>query len=201
VPQPDPNGPSEAVAFCHVEAGDDPKRFYGSHREGVYAATDFGPQPDGQGSNIILSGYKKAIEELADAEPENVMTWWIRGTSALHSPLRRPSSDFMRSYLEILEFRDPVIPLAGCLDPAPLATGEDVREAIWLNWVRTASLPLGIANMVGAGVELLIVPGPSMLDEHLSLIDFPFPILSVREPADVEVAVARVEELRVRTGV
>jgi hypothetical protein len=67
--------------------------------------------------------------------------------------------------------------------------------------VRTASLPYGIANMVSAGVELLVVPGPSMLDEHLGLIDFPFPLLSVREPADIEVAVAKVEELRVRTGV
>lgn len=201
VPQPDPRGPSEAVAFCHVEPGDDPERFYGSHREGIYAATDFGPQPDGQGSNVILSGYKQAIEELAEAEPKNVMTWWIRGTSALHSPLRKPSSDFMKSYLEVIEFRDPVIPLAGCLAPKLLETGDEVRDAIWRNWVQTASLPHGIADMVRIGVDLLVVPGPSMLDEHLGLIDFPFPVLTVREPADVEVAVAKVEELRVRTVV
>jgi len=195
VPQPDPDGPAEAVAFCHVEPGDDPERYYGSHREGVWAATDFGPQPDGAGRNIIISGYKTAIEELAAAEPANVMTWWTRGTSALHSPLRQPSSDYMKSYLADIEFRDPVIPLAGCLTPTLLATGDDVRDAIWRNWVRPASLPYGIAEMVRVGVKLLIAPGPSMLDEHLGLISFPFPVLSVREPSDIEVAVAKVEEL------
>lgn len=115
------------------------------------------------------------------------MTMMKRGTVAGHSPLRRPASDFLRQHLDTLTFHEPRVPLAACLDDRLLTSAADVREAMWSNLVRTASIPTGIGQAVRSGMCLLIFPGPAMAE---GMVRFPMPTLAVREPEDVAAAIA-----------
>jgi [acyl-carrier-protein] S-malonyltransferase len=187
--EPPQDGPAQGIAFCHLAADSDLDRFRGKDRDGIYVAIDFGASPDGRGRNVVLSGYRAALERLA-AEDPNVTIG--AGSTAKHSPLRKPISDFLREHVSKLVFRDPVIPLATCLDDRLLTTAEDVRDAIWQNDSRMASIPAGITQAINAGVQMFLVPGPSTLP---GMVDFRVPVLVVQEPADIETAVTAVNRL------
>jgi [acyl-carrier-protein] S-malonyltransferase len=187
--EPPQDGPAQGIAFCHLAADSDLDRFLGKGRDGIYVAIDFGAPPDGPGRNVVLSGYRAALERLA-AEDPNVKIG--AATTAKHSPLRKPVSDWLREYVSKLAFRDPVIPLATCLDDRLLTTAEEVRDALWQNDSRTASIPAGITQAINAGVQMFLVPGPPILS---GLVDFRVPVLAVREPADIETAVTAVNRL------
>jgi [acyl-carrier-protein] S-malonyltransferase len=180
--------PAQGVALCIEQPGQDRSRFYDG-REGVYLAVDFGRVSDGS-RWAVLTGYREALRELAAAEPEAVMMM-ERGTAAVHSPLRRAASEFVRAHVATLDVGDPLIPLAACLGPKPLTTAEQVREAIWRNLVVTASIPEGLTAAFELGVKVLVVPGPSMAD---NMVQFPVPVVRVKVPDDVEPAVAAVKE-------
>jgi len=181
----------EGVAFCHLDPESDPADYQAPVRAGVHIGVDFGPSPAGAGRNVMLSGYRAALERLAAEDPVHV-TMIGRGSTALHSPLRQASSDFLRAYVAKLPFRDPRIPLAACLDDRVLTTAGEVRDAVWRNQVRTADISLGLRQAVRHGVGLIILPGPSMAE---GLIRFPAPVLPVTRPADVQRAVAAAQGL------
>jgi len=182
---PGPGPEPEGVAFCHLDPGDDPAKFHAPAREGVHIGVDFGPPPDGEGRNVILSGYSSALAKLGEEDPDHVMVM-PRGTAAVHSPLRQQASDFLRAYVGRLTFKDPEIPLAACLDDRVLTTADEVRDAVWRNLVLTAGIPASLEQAVRHGIRLIIMPGPSMAE---GMIKFPVPVLHVAEPADVEKAV------------
>jgi len=184
-------GPNDGSAFCHLDAGTDVQSYIEPRCPGVHLGVDFGLAPDGESRNVILSGRRDALERLAEKEPDRV-TVMPRGTVAGHSPLRRPASDFLREHLDTLTFHEPRVPLAACLDDRLLTTAAEVREAMWSNPVRTASIPTGVGQAIRVGVRLLIIPGSAMLE---GLISFPMPTLVVREPEDVVAAVTAVEQL------
>lgn len=189
IPELPPDEPAQGVALCAVPPERDPDWFYGEHREGIYLAVDFGETLDGS-QWMVLTGYKAALAELAAQEPDSVMMM-ERGTAAVHSPLRRHASEFVREHVSTLEMRDPRIPLAACLGRHTLTTAEEVREAIWRNLVVTAGIPDGLAEMMRLGVKVLVIPGPSMADD---MIKFPVPVVRVKRPDDIEPAVAAIKE-------
>ncbi|ADP82261.1 acyltransferase domain-containing protein [Pseudofrankia inefficax] len=180
--------PAQGVALCIEQPGQDRTRFY-QGRDDVYLAVDFGRVSDGS-RWAVLTGYKAALQELAAQEPEAIMVM-ERGTAAVHSPLRRHASDFVRAHVETLDVKDPLVPLAACLGPHALTTADEVREAIWRNLVVTASIPDGLAATTALGVTVLVVPGPSMAD---NMVEFPVPVVRVKVPGDVAEAVDAVRE-------
>lgn len=185
-----PNTAEQGVAWCIVPPGRDPDSFHVPY-EGVYLGVDFGEMVDGSGRSMVLSGYKAALEKLAAQEPDAVKM--MPGTSAPHSPLRQYWADLLREHVSNLEFHDPEVPLIACLEqPATLTTGEQVREAIWRNGTRTASVAGALGEMKRHGMDLCIVVGPSM-DERV--IKFPVPTVYVKEPADVPKVEDKVREL------
>ncbi|RFS86612.1 ACP S-malonyltransferase [Actinomadura spongiicola] len=191
IPMPVEGEPAQGVAICRIGPDTDTSTVYGDKVDGVYLGLDFGPAPDGLGSWVLLAGYRSALEALAEHQPSVVII--KQGIAAVHSPLRRPAAEFVRSLLDGVRFRDPQVPLTVCLEPRTLTTGEEVRTAVWENLIRTASIPHGFAELDRHGVKLLIVPGPSMADD---MVTFPVPVLRVQRPADVEAAVTKVAELR-----
>jgi len=191
LPEIPPNTAPQGVAWAKVPPGDDASRLYGANREGVYLGVDFGQQPDGTGHTMVLSGYRSALEELAADEPELVKL--MPGTSAPHTPLRDYWSQRLRAFVSTLEFQDPKLPLIACLEkPATLTKAEDVQEEIWRNATRTASVPGAISEMVRHNVRLCVIVGPS-LDENI--IDWPFPAVYVKEPADLPKVMEQVDKL------
>jgi [acyl-carrier-protein] S-malonyltransferase len=189
-PESPPDGPVEGIAFCHLAADSGLDRFLGKERDGIYVAVDFGTPPNGLGRNFVLSGYKSALEGLAAEDPNVKMG---KATTAKHSPIRKPVSDFIREYVSKLTFRDPVIPLSACLDDRLLTTADEVREAICRSDSQLASVPAGITQAINAGTQMFLVLAPSAVE---GIVDFQVPVLTVREPADIETAVTAVNRLR-----
>jgi [acyl-carrier-protein] S-malonyltransferase len=189
IPEPAPDEPVQGTAFCHLDADSGLDRFHGKERDGIYVAVDLGLSPYGSGRNIVLSGYLAALERLA-AEDPNVKLG--AATTATHSPLLKPVSDFLREHVSKLAFRDPVIPLAACLDDHLLTTADQVRDAIWRNDSHAVSVPAGITQAIDAGTQMFLIPGPSAVEV---IIDFRVPVLTVQEPADIETAVTTVNRL------
>lgn len=190
-----PEIPSDAdpqgAAMCRVLPGKDLEAYY---RDGVYLAVDFGVAADGSCRWATLSGDRQALKKLSAEDPENVVMM-PRSTVAGHTPLRQEASDFVREYLSTLEFQDPEVPLAACLEPELLTRADEVRDAIWRNIMTTVSLPYGFAHLQKLGVELLVIPGPPMADE---MINFPVPVVRVNKPGDIEVLKEKMTELGVR---
>lgn len=189
MPEPAPDGPAEGVAFCCLAADSDLDRIYSKEHDGIYVGVDFGVTPDGLCRNVLLSGHREALERLADEDPRVTMG---AGTTAKHSPLRKPVSDFLREYVSTLTFADPAIPLATCQGDRLLTTAEEVCEAIWWNDSHMSSVPSGITQAVNANAQLFLVPGPSTV---AGIIDFTVPVMVVQEPADIETVVAAVNRL------
>jgi [acyl-carrier-protein] S-malonyltransferase len=189
-PEPAPDTPVQGIAFCHLTAESGLDRFLGKEREGVHVAVDFGTPPSGAGRNFVLSGYRSALERLAAEDPSVKLG---KATTAKHSPLRKPVSDFIRQYTSKLAFRDPAMPLASCLDDRLLTTGDEVRDAICRSDSQTVSVPAGITQAINAGTRMFLLLAPSAVE---GIIDFRVPALTVREPADIETAVTAVNRLR-----
>jgi [acyl-carrier-protein] S-malonyltransferase len=188
IPDLPPTAPAQGVALCVVQPDQDPSWFYVG-RDGVYLAVDFGETTD-DSRWVVLTGYKAALQELAAQEPDAVMMM-ERGTAAVHSPLRRHASDFVREHVATMDVRDPRVPLAACLGRQVLTSADEVRDAIWRNLVVTASIPDGLSAVLGLGVKILVIPGPSMADD---MINFRVPVVRVRRPDDVEPAVSAVRD-------
>jgi len=187
--EPGPGGPAQAVAFGRLRADGDLDLIRNNGREGIYVGVDFGPAPDGSARNVMLSGYREALERLAAEDPNVTMG---AGTTGKHSPLRTWVSDFLRDYVRTLPFRDPAIPLVTCLDDRVHTTAGGVRDALWRNDSSAASVPAGIRAAIQAGVTMFIIPGPSAATQ---IMDFPVPVLVVREPDDIEAAVTAASQL------
>ncbi|CAI7973525.1 Acyl transferase [Frankia sp. Hr75.2] len=194
IPETPATEPEQGVAMFVERDHEDRSALYRG-RDGVYLAVDFGRTVDGSRS-VLLTGYKAALRELAMQAPD-IMTIMATGKVAVHSSLQRHASEFVRAHVATLEFKDPLIPLAACLGPRPLTTGEEISETIWRNLVATASIPNGLAAALSLGVKVLVIPGPSMADR---MIDFPVPTVRVRQPDDVEMAVAAVERALVEVA-
>ncbi|MFF4116807.1 ACP S-malonyltransferase [Streptomyces sp. NPDC001714] len=188
VPHLPPDAPEQAVARAFVPAEDDPAGYHGAARPGVHLAGDFGPVLEGTKRMLLLGGRRTAIEKLAASLPERTVLVLEGQTIAAHTELRAHEREFLSAYVNAMPFTDPPVPVCSAVQPdaRALTTAEQVRDLFDRNPVAPITMPGMLAELGRLGTRLGVVLGRSI---PKGVIDFPFPVVHVQEPADVEQAV------------
>ena len=171
---------AETIAFVFVPADQDHTWYHGRERDGVYVASDFGPVPFGTGRMLMLSGYRRALEDLAVTDRNKVRIRERRyACAAYHSPLREHARAALSRRMELMRFTDPRLPVCVPLEGGALTTAGDVRAMFLRNNVE----PLRAERLAGAlasyGTQIAVAVGPSM---RRDLCTFPFPVVHVDSP-------------------
>ncbi len=185
VPLRAPELPEHAVARAFFPVQDDPGQYYEPARSGVHLAGDFGPVLEGTKRMLLLGGERAALEALAAELPERTVLILEGQTIAAHTPLRDHETGFMAPYVDAVDFADPVIPLYSSAqpEPKPLATAGEVREMFLRNPVAPISMPGLLGQLERGGARLGVILGNSI---PKGVIDFPFPVVHLVEPEDIE---------------
>ncbi|MEI5101839.1 hypothetical protein RB200_29175 [Streptomyces sp. PmtG] len=149
---------------------------------------------DGSQRILMLAGRRAAVERLAaDAEPGTIVPLPGRAI-AVHSPLRAPFRAFIAPHVAAMPFTAPRIPLLSCLERGELKTADDVRDMFQRNPTDPISLVDVYEGMLGHGVSLGLVMGPSIPN---GILAFPFPVVHVESPEDIQLAVSTAYDLGV----
>lgn len=196
VPALPEDAPAQGMALAFVPAGTEVAAFT-ADRPGVHLSGDFGPTADGTAGIMMLSGERAALEALAADLPPGLITPLPDRTIAVHSPLRAHFRTFMAPHIDAMDFQAPALPLASCLDPKILRTGDDVRDLFHRNATDPISLVDVYTGMKQQGVRLGLVMGGSIPD---GILRFPFPVVHVDRPEHIEQVLTTVYELGVEVG-
>jgi [acyl-carrier-protein] S-malonyltransferase len=117
---------AETIAFAFVPTGQDHSWYYGRERDGVYVASDFGPEPFGAGRMLMLSGYRRALEDLAAIDRNHIHIREERYVrTAYHSPLHEHARYALSQRLKRVHFTDPKLPVCVALEGSTLTTAEE----------------------------------------------------------------------------
>jgi [acyl-carrier-protein] S-malonyltransferase len=188
-----PSGsPPQGVALAFLPVDAEEQEYYAPRRAGIYRACDFGLGFGNSRRTLVLAGYRSALDELAAQAPADTITVLKSVTIASHSPLRRHARDFMAPYLATIDFRDPVITLCSCLEPATLTTADQVRDLFERNPTTPVSIVHLVSELKRNGTRLGVVIGPAIPEGILS---FPFPVVHVEKPEHVDDLATAVYEL------
>ncbi|KIF73254.1 malonyl transferase [Streptomyces sp. 150FB] len=190
-PDPAPSDLPHALAIAAVPAGQDVRTFIGG-ADGVFLAGDMGQTADGALKIYMLGGEFEAMTELAGSLPEGLVTLMPGRTIAQHTPLRAPFQEFVKPYIEAIQFSAPQLPVLSCLDRKRLTTPEDVQDLFERNPTTLVSLPHVYDGMHDLGVQLGVVVGPAI---PAGLLRIPFPVLHIEQPEHIEKVVSSVYEL------
>ncbi|MET9894314.1 ACP S-malonyltransferase [Streptomyces sp. NPDC006465] len=194
VPQLPSEVPEQAVARAFVPAGDNPADYYGEARPGVHLAGDFGPVLEGTKRMLLLGGHRAAVEDLAASLPERTVVVLEGQTIAAHTELRAHERDFLAPYVHTMPFTAPRVPVCSAVQPEPraLTTADEVRDLFDRNPVAPITMPGMLAELERHGTRLAVLLGKSI---PKGVIDFPFPVVHIHEPGDLDEAAAAVAEL------
>lgn len=187
------SAPGQGMAVVTVPHGERIETYVAGH-PGVHPAVFVGAAADGSGTFVVVGGESDALERLARAHPDGVVTA-VPGELAIHTPLREPYRAFLAPYLAEVEFRDPLLPLYSGLDRKRLTTADEIRDMFDRNPVEPVHLPYIHDGMVDAGVELAIIVSASIPPGLLTL---PFPVVHVDQPEDLQKVFSTLYELDVR---
>ncbi|MFG2638918.1 ACP S-malonyltransferase [Streptomyces sp. NPDC048362] len=190
-PGPEADAPGQGMALAFAPDGTDVAAL-AEHRPGVHLSGDFGPTVDGSARILMLSGERTALEAMAAELPPGLITPLPDRPIAVHSPLRADFRAFMAPHIDAMDFREPVLPLASCLEPRTLTTAEDVRDLFHRNATDPISLVDVHTRMAAEGVRLGLVIGGSIPDGILRLS---FPVVHVDRPEHLEQVLTTVYEL------
>jgi [acyl-carrier-protein] S-malonyltransferase len=183
---------AQGLALAFVASGVDPAPYRGEGRPGVYVAGEFGPTADGAMELLMLSGEQEALNQLAADVAEGTVAPLPDRPMAVHSPLRTHFRTFMTPYIDAMPFQAPQLPLVSSLERKVLVTADDVRDMFDRNSVDPISLVHVYEGMKAEGVRLSLVMGGTIPD---GVLKFPFPVVHVDGPKDIEQALTTVFEL------
>ena len=170
VAPPPPDG-AQGVGQLRVPAGVDPREFVGGFPDGVRIAAEIGLTGDGTAQVLLLSGYRSALEELAERAPAGAVVQIApNATRAFHSPLQGYVRDFAEPVVAAMPVMAPEVPLCGGLAPGQYQTGEDVRSMFRRNHTDPISLPRMLGCLDEHGTELSLLIGPAMVDRYLAAV-------------------------------
>jgi [acyl-carrier-protein] S-malonyltransferase len=192
-PEP-PDGREQAVAVLALSKDADLGWYFGRDRPDVYLSCDIGRTREGGMQLFMVSGHADELDRLAaEAGPGEVTV--SRLFNALHSPLQQYFADYLEPYVRKIEFSDPRIPVYSSLERKTLTTAAEIEDM----WVRNPAVPVHMhmlyEEMAANGTELAVVPGPSI---PAGVLEFPFPVVNVQQPADVAKVKEAMYELDVR---
>ncbi len=111
---------------------------------------------------LVISGPSENIaraSEMAKAKGAARVTP-LQVSGAFHSPLMQPAVMGMKSALEKVIFRDPVIPIIGNVTAQPLTKGTQFREELLAQLVSSVQWQKSVEYMIEHGVTKFIEIGP-----------------------------------------
>ncbi|MFC0112338.1 hypothetical protein [Kibdelosporangium aridum] len=187
--------PAEALAVATIPVVEGIDGYCGRGAHGkVYQAGYFGPSADGSLAIHLLAGHLDALTALAVSHIPGRITILPGRSAAVHTPLRQHLRDNMASYVASMPIRTPLLPFYSCFEEKRLTTVDDVRDVFARNPVDPIDLTKVTAAMYADGVELGVIVGASI---PAGLLGFPFPVVHVERPEDLEKAIATIYELGV----
>ncbi|HWO62217.1 MAG TPA: hypothetical protein VNO31_19535 [Umezawaea sp.] len=189
------DGPEEGLAIAALPTPEEADELTAGDE--VYRAGYFGRTADGSQGIYLLAGYLGALHRLAGDRPTGQVTVLPGRAVAVHTPLRNHLRDALAPHITGMSFSAPTVPLYSCFDDKRLATAEDVRDVFLRNPVDPIDLTQVTRAMHADGVELGVVIGGSIPE---GLLSFPFPVVHVQRPEDIEKLLMTSYELGVEPG-
>ncbi|MGN5377314.1 hypothetical protein ACQ4WX_05170 [Streptomyces lasalocidi] len=145
----------------------------------------------------MISGYREdlaALAEEVEKTPDRPGTVQVYpGWGALHCPLNQYIKDVMAPYLATVDFRDPQLPLFSGRVPGRVdAAG--VRADFVENYTSYVSVTFLHSELTKFGARLGITLASGTAPE---MNRYPFPVVQVQTPDDLEEAMSTMFELGV----
>jgi [acyl-carrier-protein] S-malonyltransferase len=185
---PQPTGPPQAAAALAAPVDMEVEHYVGGLPAGVHYAVEAGLESTGERRMFVLTGYRTALEALAQRLPEGALRLLPGWDVAIHSPLSDYLTDFVKPCIDNITLRNPAVPLFGAHAPKPLTTAAEVRDAFLHNSVSRISYPMLFANLVEQGTDLAILTGPGGAN------GLPVPVVQVEGCDDIAGALTAVYE-------
>src|SRR5262249_41585527 len=111
---------------------------------------------------VVVSGERDAIEASVEIGRElgarKVVVLPV--SVAAHSPLMAEAADGMRTAIERVEFRDPVVPLLANADARPITTAAGARAELVDHLTAGVDWVAAVEHMSAAGVTAFVEVGP-----------------------------------------
>ncbi|HVB25554.1 MAG TPA: ACP S-malonyltransferase [Ktedonobacteraceae bacterium] len=147
---------------------------------------------------IVISGEQHALEiamERAKAGgAKRVIPLAVSG--AFHSPVMQPAARMLAQAIRVTALRNTSIPIISNISATPLTTAEAISEELAqqiaspVQWTRT------IEYLINAGITVFIEIGPGQaLTGMVKRIAKGVTMLTISSMADIEKAVARIQEI------
>ncbi|GAA1539883.1 hypothetical protein GCM10009827_069020 [Dactylosporangium maewongense] len=187
--RPDRDELPEGCVAAVLPLGQTYESFYGT-RPGVWFAGDFGMHTSGAFRMLLLSGYRDALDELATGYPPEYFVF-SEETVAVHSPLRHRARDVLARIAADIEFTVPAVPMCSSLEPRVLHSADQVRSEFSRNVVEPIRADHLTGQMRRLGARLGVILGPTLPRDGF---EFPFPVVYVDAPDDIDQVVAAVRE-------
>lgn len=187
--RPDRDEAPEGCVAVVLPLGQTYESFYGT-RPGIWFSGDFGVHTSGAFRMLLLSGYRAALDELATGYPPEYFVFSDE-TVAVHSPLRHRARDVIARAVAGMTFTDPIVPMCSSLEPRVLHSAELVRGEFSRNVVEPIRADHLTGQMRRLGARLGVILGPTLPRDGF---EFPFPVVYVDAPDDIDHAVAAVRE-------
>ena len=111
---------------------------------------------------LVISGSSESIaraSEIAKAKGAARVTP-LQVSGAFHSPLMQPAVIGMKSALENITFRDPVVPIVGNVTAQPLTKGTQFRDELLAQLINSVQWQKSVEYMIEHGVTKFIEIGP-----------------------------------------
>ncbi|GAA1539873.1 hypothetical protein GCM10009827_069010 [Dactylosporangium maewongense] len=189
----DPSGPAEGVAVAFLPIGEDEALLVEPKRDGVWLAGDFGTHPTGTFRILLLSGYREALERLAEETAASGGLGQVQvqeaNSVAVHTPLRQAVADSIAAIAAGAGLGDPVLPLCSALEQRTLTSAAEIADMFSRNAVETIRIDDMSAEMHRHKTRVGLVLGPSL---PRGWIGFPFPVVHVESPADLPEVMAAI---------
>ncbi|GAA3245988.1 hypothetical protein ACFO1B_40425 [Dactylosporangium siamense] len=179
----------EGCVAAVLPLGETYESFYGT-RPGIWFGGDFGMHTSGAFRMLLLSGYRDAIDQLATGYPPEYFVFSDE-TVAVHSPLRYRARDVLARIAADITFTDPVVPMCSSLEPRVLHSADQVRSEFSRNVVEPIRAEYLTGQMRRLGARLGVILGPTLPRDGF---EFPFPVVYVDSPDDIDHVVAAVRE-------
>ncbi|MBL1077517.1 hypothetical protein JK358_24225 [Nocardia sp. 2] len=174
----------QGMAVAALRLGDDPRKYYGEHRPGVYLAADYDAAYGGDVHVIVLSGYADALEELVAEHPRQ-MQMLDEYPGAFHSPLAQYASDFIAPYVAGMTIRDPEIMLLSPHEAGAVMTADSVRDFFVHNHVRQVGVKALMTEVERIGTTTVVGLGPGLPQ---GLVVEPLTMTLILTPDELEAA-------------
>ena len=149
---------------------------------------------------IVVSGHKKAVEEVARmAREKGAKAIRLAVSAPFHCPLMKPAADRLRDDLEKVELKPPTIPVYSNVTGDVLETPETIRAALVDQVTKPVLWQLDMKSMVRDGARAFIEVGAGRtLTGFGKRIDPSVPFAQFGTPSDLDGVLALCKEALLR---